>query len=132
MHFAMLIYEPEEGYAERSKPENEEFWSPWRKYQQALLEAGVMVTGAPLQQPSATATTVRIRGGNRHVQDGPYADTKEQLGGFIILDVPSLDVALEWAAKCPASTYGAVEIRPVADLSREFQANSVHLPDRDV
>ena len=107
MQYAMLIYEPQEGYAQREAPENEEFWAPWRAYQRALLESGVMIAGSPLQPASTTATTMRIRGGSQHVQDGPYADTKEQLGGFIILDVPSLDVALEWAAKCPAARYGA-------------------------
>jgi hypothetical protein len=131
MQYAMLIYETEEAYAQRSTPENEEFWSPWRKYQQMLLESGVMVVGSPLQPASTTATTVRIRGGTQHVQDGPFADTKEQLGGFMILDVPSLDVALDWAARCPAARYGAVEIRPVADLGRQFGACSVHLPNRD-
>jgi hypothetical protein len=65
------------------------------------------------------------------VQDGPFADTKEQLGGFIILDVPSLDVALQWAAKCPAAQYGAVEIRPVADLELQFKACTVHFPVRN-
>jgi hypothetical protein len=128
MHYAMLIYETEEGYVQRLNSDNEEFWAPWRSYQQSLLDAGVMVTGAPLQPPSTTATTIRVRGGNRHVQDGPYADTKEQLGGFIILDVPSLDVALEWASKCPATLYGAVEIRPTADLDHVFGATTQHFP----
>lgn len=132
MQYAMMIYETEEGLAERKTPENEAFWVPWRKYQRALLESGVMIAGSPLQPASTTATTVRIRGGTQHVQDGPYADTKEQLGGFIILDVPSLDVALEWAAKCPAAQYGAVEIRPVADLERQFEACAVHFPARNV
>ncbi len=59
------------------------------------------------------ATTVRLRDGRRQVQDGPYADSKEQLGGYFILDVPDLDVALDWAARCPAAPGGSVEIRPV-------------------
>ena len=70
-----------------------------------------MAGGKGLEPPS-TATTVRFRGGERTVQDGPYADTKEQLGGFFIIDVPDLDTALEWAARCPAITGGAVEVRP--------------------
>lgn len=131
MQYAMLIYEPQEGISQREAPENEEFWAPWRKYQQSLLDSGVMVAGAPLHPANTTATTIRVRGGSQHVQDGPYADTKEQLGGFIILDVPSLDVALEWAAKCPATRYGAVEIRPVADLQRQFHSPSVHFPVRN-
>ena len=59
---------------------------------------------------------MRVSGGKRHVEDGPYADTKEQLGGFIVLDVPSLDAALEWAARCPAAATGAVEIRPLLTM----------------
>jgi hypothetical protein len=93
--------------------------APWRAYYKALVDAGVYVTGAPLQ-PDSTGTTIRMKGGQRQVQDGPYADTKEQLGGFIILDLPSLDAALEWAARCPTAATGAVEIRPVSEQVRTF------------
>jgi hypothetical protein len=75
----------------------------------------VRVGGNPLP-PGSTGTTVRLRGGQRQVQDGPHADTKEQLGGYIILELPSLDAALDWAARCPAAAAGAVEIRPISDL----------------
>ena len=78
-----------------------------------LVEAGIYVGGQPLRGTS-TATVVRVADGRRHVQDGPYAETKEQLGGFVILELPSLDAALDWAARCPAASYGAVEVRPVA------------------
>ena len=61
-----------------------------------------------------TGTTVRLRESKRHIQDGPHANTKEQLGGFMLLELPSLDEALEWAARCPAASYGAVEVRPLA------------------
>jgi hypothetical protein len=70
-----------------------------------------MVGGAGLQPPPL-GTTVRERDGKRHVQDGPYADTKEQLGGFYEIDVPDLDTALDWAARCPSASTGAVEVRP--------------------
>ncbi len=85
----------------------------WRAYHKALVESGVYVGGDPLEVPE-TGTTIRIREGKRRVQDGPYADTKEQLGGFTILELPSLDAALEWAARCPAASSGAVEVRPLA------------------
>jgi hypothetical protein len=78
-----------------------------------LLDAGIFVGGKPLDAPE-TATTVRLRGSKREIQDGPYSDTKEQLGGFTLLELPSLDAALEWAARCPAASYGAVEVRPIA------------------
>ncbi len=86
---------------------------PWIAYTQALREAGVMVGGNRLA-PHSAATTVKLRDGRRHVQDGPYADTKEQLGGYYLIDVPDLDAALDWAAKCPGALDGTIEVRPVA------------------
>jgi hypothetical protein len=83
-----------------------------------MEEAGIYVGGDPLQVPE-TGTTVRMKEGKRYVQDGPYADTKEQLGGFTILELPSLDAALEWAARCPAASIGAVEVRPLAPAMKD-------------
>jgi len=77
------------------------------------LEAKVYVGANALELPE-TGTTVRVKEGKRRVQDGPYADTKEQLAGFIILELPSVDAALEWAARCPGASIGAVEVRPLA------------------
>ncbi|MGL4235347.1 YciI family protein [Tabrizicola sp.] len=82
-------------------------------YTKALIDAGVMVGGNGLH-PSSTATTLRLQDGKRQVQDGPYAATKDQLGGFYIIEVPDLDTALHWAALNPAASTGAVEVRPVA------------------
>jgi hypothetical protein len=118
MQFALLIYESPEGFASRNKDESDTYTGAWRAYYNALVEAGVYVGGDPLQVPE-TGTTVRIREGKRRVQDGPYADTKEQLGGFIILELPSLDAALEWAARGPAASYGAVEVRPIASDTKQ-------------
>jgi hypothetical protein len=84
-------------------------------YAQALSEAGIMIAAVGLQ-PSRTATTVRIQNGQRNVQDGPFADTKEQLGGIYIIDVPDLDTALEWAARNPAASLGGVEVRPLVGV----------------
>jgi hypothetical protein len=109
MQFALLIYESPEAFATRNK---DSYVGAWRAYHKALVEAGIFVGGDPLQLPE-TGTTVRLKEGKRSVQDGPYADTKEQLGGFTILELPSLDVALDWAARCPAASYGAVEVRPL-------------------
>ena len=112
MQYMMLIYETGADFDNRTNEKQETFWGAWRAYHKALAEAGVYIGGNPLQ-PTATATTVRLKGGKRQVQDGPYADTKEQLGGYIILELPSLDAALEWAARCPAANSGAVEVRPL-------------------
>jgi len=114
----MLIYEPPEDFETRDTERGEAHIAAWRSYYRALVEAGVYVTGAPLQ-PDSTGTTVRVKGRQRQVQDGPYADTKEQLGGFIILELPTLDAALEWAARCPTASTGAIEIRPVSPEVRE-------------
>jgi hypothetical protein len=117
MQFALLIYESPEAFATRSNQNLDPYTGAWRAYYKALVGAGVYVGGDPLELPE-TGTTVRLNGGKRRVQDGPYADTKEQLGGFIILEVPSLDVALDWAARCPTASAGAVEVRPLAPESK--------------
>jgi len=113
MQFALLIYESPEAFASRKSDGNDAYTGAWRAYYKTLVEAGVFIGGDPLEVPD-TGTTVKIKDGQRGVQDGPYADTKEQLGGFTIIQVPSLDAALEWAARCPAACYGAVEVRPLA------------------
>ena len=115
MQYIMLIYETSADFEARSNEKKEMFWGAWRAYHKAMVDAGVYVTGNPLQ-PGATGTTVRLKNSKRHVQDGPYADTKEQLGGYIILELPSLDAALDWAARCPAATTGAVEVRPILGM----------------
>ena len=121
MKYVMLIYEPKALFnARREKPGDAEFWAPWRAYHQALRDAGVYAGGNPLDVPGTTAATIRVRGGERHVQDGPFADTKEQLGGFIVFEVSSLAEAIHWASQCPAAQYGAVEVRPVGDLTHIF------------
>lgn len=117
MQFALLIYESPEAFSVRDNDGTDAYTGAWRAYHKALQEAGIFVGGDPLQVPE-TGTTVRIRDGKRQVQDGPFADTKEQLGGFTILELPSLDAALEWAARCPAASIGAVEVRPLAPQLR--------------
>lgn len=87
-----------------------------RAYGAALHAAGVFIAGAGLQSPEK-ATTVSVRDGKRHVQDGPYAETKEFLGGFVIIDVPNLDAALEWAARHPSASDTAIEVRPLGGSS---------------
>jgi hypothetical protein len=82
-------------------------------YGEALRAAGIFVAGAGLESPQAT-TVVSVRNGKRQVHDGPYAETKEFLGGFVVIDVPNLDAALEWAARNPSAAVGFVEVRPLA------------------
>lgn len=110
----MLIYkETAEDFAQREDPAKAAaYWGAWSAYIGSIAQAGVMVSGNGLQPPHAS-TIVRIRDGKRQVQDGPYADTKEHLGGYVVIEVPSLDLALEWAARSPCVASGSTEIRPV-------------------
>ena len=117
MQFMLLIYETEEDFSIRANGRNDALIGAWRAYYRALVDAGIYVSGAPLDAP-ASGATVRVHNGERRVQDGPYADTKEQLGGQIVLELPSLDAALEWAARCPTAATGAVEVRALSDQIR--------------
>jgi hypothetical protein len=128
MRYALLIYENPADFARRNlPPEEDHYLGAWRAYYRALVEAGIFAGGNPLEMPD-TGTTVRQREGKHLIQDGPYASTKEQLGGFILLDLPSLDAALEWAARCPAAAYGAVEVRPVASEAHRRVTDGPHSP----
>jgi hypothetical protein len=113
MQFALLIYHSPEEFAMRKNDYHDPHLGAWRAYYKALVEANVYVSGDALEV-TETATTLRLRDGKRRVQDGPYADTKEQLAGIIVLELPSIDAALDWAARCPGASLGAVEIRPLA------------------
>jgi hypothetical protein len=117
MQFALLIYESPEAFAARKSDGTDPYTGAWRAYHKALVESGIYLAGDPLEVPE-TGTTVRLKEGKRRVQDGPFADTKEQLGGFLIMELPSFDVALDWAARCPAAASGAVEVRPLAPESK--------------
>jgi hypothetical protein len=118
MQYAMLIYETPRDFDARTTDKTSPHIAAWRAYYEAMLDSGAYVGGNPLELP-ASATTVRLKNGKRHVQDGPYAETKEMLGGFIIMELPSLDAALDWAARCPAAATGAVEVRPLAPVVKE-------------
>jgi hypothetical protein len=112
MRYVMLIYQPDAVFDARTDAKEKEFWGAWKRYYDEMVEAGVYVAGDRLERAS-TAATVRVRDGKRRVQAGPFAETKEQLGGFIVLELPSLDEALDWAARCPTAARGIVEVRPV-------------------
>jgi hypothetical protein len=119
--YMLLIYTPAEGGP--SPEELQAAFPAWGAYTQALQDAGVMVAGAPLE-PTDTATTVRVRNGDTVVSDGPFAETKEALGGYYLIDVPNLDEALKWAARIPSGTYGSTEVRPVMVVPGMDQAGA--------
>jgi hypothetical protein len=110
--YMLLICNPVEGLSpEEARAEHPK----WVAYTQALSEAGAYVSGEALQGVT-TATTVRVRGNDRLVSDGPFAETKESLAGYYVVDVADLDEALDWAARIPSVTRGSVEVRPVLDV----------------
>lgn len=113
MHYVLLYKETAAEVGKRTDPaEADAYWGGWNAYMGAMAQAGVMVSGNGLQPPE-TGTTLSIVDGVRHVHDGPFADSKEALGGYVVLDVADLDAALEWAARAPCVSAGSVEIRPV-------------------
>jgi hypothetical protein len=114
MKYAILIYETDKDFALRTadSPEGEAYYAGHGAYCQALAKAGVFGGGLPLTPSEMGAKTIRVRDGKTVVQDGPYADTKEQLGGFALVEADNLDRALEWAARCPCASTGAAEVRP--------------------
>ena len=112
MKYSILIFDTPETAARFQGPEGARYMSQWQPFIKALTDAGIYVAGAGLQPPD-TATTLRFNGDKRLVQDGPYADTKEQLGGYYMIEAPDMDAALSWAARCPTAGHGTVEVRPL-------------------
>ena len=113
MKYALLCYESAAAFAAREDPNKSgAYWDSWMAYGQALRQAGVFVEGAGFLPPDK-GTSVRIKNDKRTVHDGPYAESKEQLGGYYVIDVADLDAALSWAAKAPSSSDGTTEVRPL-------------------
>ena len=112
MKYTILCFESPAEFSARTDPaKRDAYWGGVELYLKALKDAGVFAGGAGLELPE-TATTIRYRDGQRLVQDGPFADTKEQLGGLFIIEVPNLDAALEWAARFPQQPGRIIEVRP--------------------
>jgi hypothetical protein len=112
MQYMLMLYVREGDWPKLTKAEQEQGMAAYTAYTEALRKAGVFAGGNRLQ-PGSAATTVRIANGKSQVLDGPFADAKEQLGGYYMIDVPDLDAAISWAARCPTAGHGVVEVRPV-------------------
>jgi hypothetical protein len=112
MKYVLLPLIDEAGWLKQTKVEQEQRMAAYGAFVVALTQAGVLV-GSYRPQPSSAAKTVRITNGETQVLDGPYASTPHQLSGLYIIEVPDLDTALSWAARCPAARYGVVEVRPL-------------------
>ena len=112
MKYMMLIYVP----GRPTSPEELEKAMPaWEAYSKELASRKALIDGAPLADPTS-ATTIRAHNGKRTVTDGPFAETKEWLGGYYLLECPTLDDAIELAGKCPAAQYGSIEVRPLVEM----------------
>lgn len=112
MQYLLMATETADAFDARTDPDRAgPYWQAWDEYITALASSGVMTAAAGLQGPDV-ATTVRVQAGERLVHDGPFADTKEHLGGYFVVDVETLDEALAWAERCPSATYASVEVRP--------------------
>ena len=124
MKYLLLIYNDEAAAAAamaNTPPEEQAAQiQPWYEYGDWLTEKGWLVTGDALQ-PTSTATSVRMADGKPVVTDGPFAETKEQLGGYYILDVANLDEAIEAGARCPGAMYGTIELRPIQEFPDQPQ-----------
>jgi hypothetical protein len=116
MQYLLLIYENEAALAERRKAGNEAamttMMDEYRSFTQAIIQAGNFKAGDALQ-PTSTATTVRVRGGKTMTTDGPFAETREQLGGYYLIEAKNLDEAIAIAARVPSAKSGSIEVRPV-------------------
>jgi hypothetical protein len=116
MQYLLMLYADETGWSKMTKAQQEQGYAAYMAYTEALKKAGAWV-GSNRLQPISAATTVRVANGKSQVLDGPYIESKEQLGGYYLIDVPDLDSALSWAARCPGASHGTVEVRPVWAMS---------------
>ncbi len=112
MQYMLLAYADINTFLNLSPDEQKQMYGAYQSFIEALKKAGAYQASGRLQ-PTSTATSVRVANGKTQVLNGPYMETKEQLGGYFLIDVPDLDAAISWSARCPASSHGTVEIRPL-------------------
>ena len=112
MQYMLLLYADINVFQKMTPDEEKQTYGAYQAFTEALKKAGAYQASGRLQ-PTSTATTVRVANGKTQVLNGPYAESKEQLGGYFLIDVPDLDAALSWAARCPGATHGTVEVRPI-------------------
>jgi hypothetical protein len=112
MQYLLMIYGNESGWSQLTEAQQQQGMTAYFAYTEALKKAGIL-KGSNRLQPISSATTVRVQDGKQQVLDGPFADSKEQLGGYYLIEAPNLDAAIEWAARCPGASHGTVEVRPI-------------------
>jgi hypothetical protein len=114
MRYLLTIYGDESGWADATPEDAQQMMAAYGALSDAMREAGAILGGEGLQ-PSSTATTVKVRDGETITTDGPFAETREQLGGYYLLDCKDLDEAIGWAARIPGALTGSIEVRPVME-----------------
>jgi hypothetical protein len=129
MKYLLTIYSDESGWNDVTPEQSAGIMAAYEAFGRSATEAGVMLGGEGLQ-PTSTATTVRVREGETVTTDGPFAETREQLGGYYLLDCRDLDDAINWAARVPGAQQGSIEVRPVMEydavgVERNEQAEEV-------
>jgi hypothetical protein len=112
MQYMLLLYSDYNAFANMPPEEQKKGLGAYQAYLEALKKAGAYLASGRLQ-PTSTATTVRVSNDKTQVLNGPYTETKEQLGGYFLVEAPDLDAAISWAARCPGSGHGTIEIRPI-------------------
>ena len=112
MQYLLLIHSDEKAIQSATQEETGSILAAYGAYMKAMADAGVSKGGQRLR-PTSTATTVRVLNGKTQVLNGPYAEVKEQLGGYYVIEAADLDAAIGWAARCPGAQFGAIEVRPI-------------------
>jgi hypothetical protein len=116
MQYLLLLYANENGWDSMTPAQQQQGMAAYKAYTEALQKSGAL-KGSNRLQPTSTATTVRNENGKAQVLDGPYADSKEQLGGYYLIEAADLDAAIAWANRCPGAGHGTIEVRPVWEMS---------------
>lgn len=112
MQYLLMLYSEEAQWDKMPEAAQKQGMAAYQAYTEALRKAGALV-GSNRLRPTSSATTVRVADGKSHVQDGPFIDSKEQVGGYYLIEAPDLDAAISWAARCPGAGHGTIEVRPV-------------------
>ena len=112
MQYLLMLHSEEAGWDRMTDEQKQQGYAAYMAYSEALKKAGAFL-GSNRLRPSANSTIVKVENGKPKVLDGPYVDSKEQIGGYYLIDVADLDAAISWAARCPAAGHGTVEVRPV-------------------
>ena len=115
MKYLLMIYASEAEESKTPPAEMGKLMQAYGAYTEAQTKAGALQASNRLR-PVSDATSVKVRNGKTEVLNGPYAETREQLGGYYLIDAPDLDAALAWAARCPSSSYGTIEVRPIWEM----------------